>query len=242
MRGAQREGLVVRRTEVKERLRELIRERLPGEVLPSERALSEEFGVSRPTLRAAMDDLARDGLLVREHGRGTFTRKITQELVPTGDFTVPPAEGTWSSEVVDFATHPAGARLGQRLEVSPSQVLVAVTRLRIVENAPMAIEHLLIPHALVPGITRDDFQSGSLYELLRVRYEIVATTAVQITEPTVTDAAESALLGVPHYAPALLFERTTRDAAERVFEHTRSIYRGDRYRITSHLRFDRPAG
>jgi GntR family transcriptional regulator len=75
-----------------------------------------------------------------------------------------------------------------------------------------------------------------------MRYEIVATTAVQITEPTVTDASESELLGVPEYAPALLFERTTRDAAERVFEYTRSIYRGDRYRITSHLRFDRTSG
>lgn len=229
----------MRRTEVKARLRELIDQRRSGEVLPSERALSEQFGVSRPTLRAAMDDLARDGLLVREHGRGTFTRKISQELTPTGHFTVPPAEGTWTSKVVDYATRPAGARLGQRLEVSPRQVLVAVTRLRIVDQAPMAIEHILIPHALVPGITRSDFESGSLYELLRTRYEIVATTALQITEPTVTDAPESALLGVPEFAPALLFERTTRDAHERVFEHTRSIYRGDRYRITSHLRFDR---
>lgn len=232
----------MRRTEVKERLRELIRQRRPGEVLPSERALSEEFGVSRPTLRAAMDDLARDGLLVREHGRGTFTRKISQELAPIGDFAVPPAEGTWSSKVVAFGVRPAGARLGQRLEVSPSHVLLAVTRIRIVENAPMAIEHILIPNAVVPGISRPDFETGSLYELLRIRYEIVATTAVQITEPTVTDASESELLGVPEYAPALLFERTTRDAADRVFEHTRSIYRGDRYRITSHLRFDRTSG
>jgi GntR family transcriptional regulator len=236
----------VRRTEVRERLRELIQQRRPGEVMPSERALSEEFGVSRPTLRAAMDDLARDGLLVREHGRGTFTgaRKISQELTPTtpGDFAVPPAEGTWFSKVVEFRVEPAGARLGQRLEVSPSHELLAVTRVRIVENAPMAIERILLPHDLVPGISPEDFESGSLYELLRMRYEIVATTAVQITEPTVTDPDEATLLGVPQYAPALLFERTTRDANERVFEYTRSIYRGDRYRITSHLRFDRTSG
>jgi GntR family transcriptional regulator len=236
----------VRRTEVRERLRELIGQRQPGEVMPSERALSEEFGVSRPTLRAAMDDLARDGLLVREHGRGTFTgtRKISQELTPTapGDFSVPPAEGTWFSKVVEFRVDPAGARLGRRLEVSPSHELLAVTRVRVVENAPMAIERILIPNDLVPGIGPEDFESGSLYELLRLRYEIVATTALQITEPTVTDPEEAALLGVPQYAPALLFERTTRDAAERVFEYTRSIYRGDRYRITSHLRFDRTSG
>ncbi|MET0136573.1 MAG: winged helix-turn-helix domain-containing protein, partial [Kibdelosporangium sp.] len=89
----------MKRAEVRERLRKLIDSRQPGEVLPSERNLSEELGVSRPTLRAAMSDLARDGLLVREHGRGTFTgvRKISQELAPTptGEFNVPPADGTW---------------------------------------------------------------------------------------------------------------------------------------------------
>jgi GntR family transcriptional regulator len=59
--------------------------------------------------------------------------------------------------------------------------------------------------------------------------------AVQTAEPTVTDAGESGLLGVPLHSPALLFERTTRDDGGRIIDFTRSIYRGDRYRITSHL-------
>jgi GntR family transcriptional regulator len=236
----------VRRAEVRERLRELIQSRQPGEVLPSERNLSEELGVSRPTLRAAMSDLARDGLLIREHGRGTFTgtRKISQELAPTatGEFNVPPADGTWFSKVVQFRTETAGARLGQRLQVSPSTELLHVTRVRIVDDRPMAIERILLPSELVPEISPADFESGSLYQLLRMRYEVVASKAVQTTEPTVTDAAESDLLGVPLHAPALLFERTTTDASDRVIEYTRSIYRGDRYRITTHLTFDHRSG
>ncbi|MFC9252956.1 GntR family transcriptional regulator [Amycolatopsis thailandensis] len=236
----------MRRTEVKERLRQLIERRLPGEVLPSERALSTEIGVSRPTLRAAIDELERDGLVVREHGRGTFTapRKISQDLVPaTGrEQYAPPADGDWSSRVIDFATTPAGARLGKRLEVSPGRQLVAVTRIRVVEEAPMAIERILVPRDLVPDITAAGFESGSFYELLRTRYEVVPATAVQVIEPTVTDTDESTLLGVPLHSPALLFERTTRDADGRVIEYTRSIYRGDRYRITSHLKFDHTSG
>jgi GntR family transcriptional regulator len=236
----------VKRAEVRERLRQLINSRQPGEVLPSERNLSEELGVSRPTLRAAMSDLARDGLLVREHGRGTFTgsRKISQELAPTatGEYNVPPADGTWFSRVVEFSTHVAGARLGQRLQVSPSTELLHVTRVRIVDDRPMAIERILLPALLVPEIAPADFESGSLYELLRMRYEVVASKAVQTTEPTVTDPAESELLGVPLHAPALLFERTTTDTADRVIEYTRSIYRGDRYRITTHLTFDHTSG
>ncbi len=77
---------------------------------------------------------------------------------------------------------------------------------------------------------------------MRLRYEVVATDAVQTTEPTVTDAIEAERLEVPLHAPALLFERTTRDSTDRVIEYTRSIYRGDRYRITTHLKFDHNSG
>jgi len=234
----------VRRAEVRDRLRELIDARAPGDPMPSERLLSEQLGVSRPTLRAAIDDLARNGLLVRHHGRGTFTspQKISQEVPATAGQPVPPAEGDWLSKVLEFRTEPAGARLGRRLQVSPRDDLLCVIRLRIVDGEPMALEEIRLPAALVPGITAEEFVSGSLYSRLRERYRVDATEAVQTTEPTVTDASEARLLGVPPYSPALLFERTTRDDGNRVIEFTRSVYRGDRYRITSHLKLGPNSG
>ncbi|ADB29203.1 transcriptional regulator, GntR family [Kribbella flavida DSM 17836] len=232
----------MRRKETRDRLLALIEDSGPGQVLPSERSLSETLGVSRPTLRAALDDLARDGLVVREHGRGTFisARKIHQELEPTeaGDFAVPPAEGSpWHSRLVSFGLEPAGARMGRRLEVSPGTELVSVVRLRLVDGLPMCIERILVPAAAVPGITGRDFELGSFYGLLRGRYGVAPKDAVQVTEPTVTDAQESALLDVPLHSPALLIERTTRTADRAVIEYTRSVYRGDRYRITTRLTF-----
>lgn len=234
----------MRRAEVRDRLRELIGVRAPGDPMPSERSLSEDLGVSRPTVRAAIDDLARDGLLVRQHGRGTFTspHKISQEVPSASGQPVPPAEGDWISEVLEFRIASAGARLGRRLQVSPGDDLLSVTRRRIVDGEPMALEEIRLPAALVPGIAAEDFVSGSLYRRLRERYRIDATEAVQTTEPTVTDAGESRLLGVPLYSPALLFERTTRDGGGRVIEFTRSVYRGDRYRITSHLKLGPNSG
>ncbi|MEU4196745.1 GntR family transcriptional regulator [Kribbella sp. NPDC026611] len=230
----------MRRADARDRLRQLIQLRNPGEPLPSERSLSESLGVSRPTLRAALDDLARDGLITREHGRGTFTTRVHQQLeaTPAGEFEAPRVDGPpWQSRLISFAVEPAGARLGRRMEVSPGDRVVAAVRLRIVDDAPMCIEHIRVPAVFVPGITGRDFETGSFYGLLRSRYGVPPRDAVQTTEPTVTDAEESELLGVPLHSPALLFERTTRNADHAVIEYTRSLYRGDRYRITTRLTF-----
>ncbi|MCD5348573.1 UTRA domain-containing protein [Kineosporia mesophila] len=182
---------------------------------------------------------------MRHPGRGTFTkvRPVSQPLtVRPPEFAVPPAEGTWLSRVEEFTVAAAGPRLGARLNISPASEALTVRRLRITDDEPMAIEHISLPAALVPGIRPDDFETGSLYQVLRQRFGVAVATAVQTTEATVTDATESALLEVPVYAPALLFERTTKDADGRVVEYTRSIYRGDRYRITAQLRLDDSSG
>lgn len=232
----------MRRTEVQQRLRELIGTIAPGDALPSERDLSGELGASRPTVRAAIEELAREGLLVRRHGRGTFTspRKISQEVPSTAY--LPPADGEWASEVLEFGTAPAGPRLGPRLRVSPGADVVRALRRRLVDGEPIALEEIHIPRSIVPGLSRDDFAGGSLYRHLRDRHGVVPAEASQTTEPTVTDGTESRLLGVPLHSPALLFERTTRDTGGRLIEFARSVYRGDRYRITQHLKLGPESG
>lgn len=234
----------MRRAEVRDRLRELIDARAPGDPMPSERSLSDLLRASRPTVRAALDDLARTGLLVRQHGRGTFTspNKISQEVPATSGMPVPPADGDWTSQVLEMRTEPAGARLGRRLQMSPGDSLVYVRRRRIVDGEPMAIEEIRLPARIVPGIGPEDFVAGRLYHRLREHFAVHPAEAVQTIEPTVTDAGESRLLEVPLHSPALLFERTTQDDHGHIIEFTRSIYRGDRYRITSHLKIGPNSG
>ncbi|MBU2663683.1 GntR family transcriptional regulator [Actinoplanes bogorensis] len=218
----------MRRGEVSERLRAFVGTVLPGDPLPSERDLSVQLGTSRPTVRIAIEELTREGLLVRRHGRGTFRnlRKISQEVPSSAD--LPPAEGDWQSELLEYAVTTAG--------------LVRAVRLRIVDGAPMAIEEIVVPLAVAPGLTEQDFVAEPLYQRLREHHGVVPASAVQTTEPTVTNAAQSELLGVPVHSPALRFERTTHDAAGRVIEHAQSVYRGDRYRLTQHLRFGPESG
>ena len=224
--------------QTRERVLDIINGLELGAAIPSERRLSTELGVSRLTVRAALDDLVRDGHLLRRRGAGTFVTepKIAQELTMTS-FTddmrrrgLAPASRTLELKVV-----PAHARLGRILHVSPAEPIVAAKRLRLADGETMAIEALHVREALVPGLTAEDLEQHSFYELLRDRYGTVIAGGIQAIEPTVTNEEESSALGVPVHSPAFLFERVTRDAAGGVVEYVRSIYRGDRYRLVTEL-------
>jgi GntR family transcriptional regulator len=233
----------VKRTQAREAILTMVAATDAGDALPSEHELCQALGVSRPTLRAAVDELVEEGVLIRRPGRGTFTAasKVAQPLAPTAgvanSFRVPLTEGVWESRTLRFERASAGARLGRALGVSPSEALVKVERLRIVNGAPLAIERIHVPDKYVPGITGDDFQRGSFYQLLHSRYGITMARAAQSIEATVTDEPESQHLEVPPYSPALLFDVTTRDSRDLIIEYTRAVYRGDRYRIDSDLVF-----
>ncbi|MFI1960137.1 GntR family transcriptional regulator [Streptomyces althioticus] len=223
---------------MRDALLELIEARGPGDAVPSERALCAQLGVSRPTVRAAVDELVVAGLLVREHGRDMFVsaEKITQQLVPNrGALTVLQAKGAWTGRILEFRTLPAGARVGRRLRVSPAAEVRYAARLRLVDGVPMVVEHLHVPAALVPGLTGAELEQGDLYEQFRDRHGVRVGEAVQSVEPTVVTRAEAEPLDVPELSPALLFERLTTDAEGRPVECVRSVYRGDRYRIVSRL-------
>jgi GntR family transcriptional regulator len=193
-----------------------------------------------------VEDLTRTGLLVRQQGRGTFTspQKVTQEMTgtTTNAMAVPPAEGDWSSRVVRFTTAPAGPPRAARLDLRSQDPVLRVTRVRIVDHEPIAIEKIELPAHLVPGLNPEDMESGNFYQLLRERYRIVVADAVQTLEPSVTNPEQAELLDVPVYSPILQVERTTRDTTGRTVEFVQSVYRGDRYRITSKLRFDTTSG
>lgn len=237
-----------KRDRVREFLLDLVETGGPGQPIPSERQLCAELDVSRPTLRAVVEELVRDGLLVKRHGQGMFIAqpKIAQDLAQSARnrnaVSVAGVSGVWSSRIVDFTRISAGARVGRRLRLAPSAPVLRVVRLRLVDGEPMSLDTLYLPEALVPGLTAGDLEKHSFYDLLETRYGIGVTSAVQTIEPTVTDEEEAGLLGVPAHFPALLFERVTEDAEGRVVEFAHAVYRGDRYRIVSHLALQRDRG
>jgi len=224
--------------ETRERVLELIESLGSGDSIPSERQLGVDLGVSRLTVRAALDELVREGYLVRRRGAGTFVAepKVAKGIDITSFSDDMRARGlTPGSRTIELRTIPAGARLGRILHVSPSEAVVAVKRLRLADGDPMAIELLHVRSSLVPGLTARDLEQNSFYDLLTSRYDVSIVGGTQTVEPTVTNEEESEALGVPLHSPALLFERVTRTAAGEVVEYTSSTYRGDRYRLVTEI-------
>jgi GntR family transcriptional regulator len=210
-----------------------------GDALPSERRLATDLKVSRPTLRAVIDELVREGLLLRRHGSGTYVAepKIALPLTMTSFSEDMARRGMRpSSRVVSFECQSAGAKLGQRLQISPVDEVWVITRLRLADDETMAIEWLHAPRRLLPELRREELATHSFYELLRVRRGIVIASGTQTIEPTVTSPEEADLLCVPVHSPAFLFERTTQSEQGEVVEFVRSVYRGDRYRLVTELR------
>lgn len=228
---------------IRDEILDLVEELDVGDALPPERVLAPRFAVSRMTLRRAVEELVREGRLERRHGAGTFVAepKIAQGLAVTSFSDDMRQRGSVpSSRTLAVDEVLAGAPLGRRLEISPGDRVTRVARLRLADDAPMALETLHVPHAVAPDLTGEMLDNQSFYELLGSRYGVVLARGQQTIEATVTDEAESEILEVPLHSPAFLFERISRAADGRVVEFVRSVYRGDRYQFTLDLHPARP--
>jgi len=237
--GAKAQTIPGKQALVRDRLLDLLEQLEVGTAIPPERRLAADLGVSRPTLRAVVDDLVRAGRLRRRHGSGTYVAepKIALALTMTSFTEDMQRRGMRpDSRVLSFELTTAGAKIGQKLRLSPADEIYAIERLRLADDETMAIEFLHVPRAIAPELTKRDLEHHSFYDLLRERHGIVVSAGVQTIEPTVTNEEEAEILGVPLHAPAFLFERVSTSQREEVVEFVRSIYRGDRYKLVTELR------
>src|SRR3954454_22941108 len=205
---------VTKQSHTRRQVLDLIEQLGVGTAIPSERQLSADLGVSRLTVRAALDGLAREGHLVRRRGSGTYVQqpKIAQELTMTSFSEDMRRRGMVpGSRTVSIQSELAGARLGRALQVSPAEKVLVIKRWRLADGQPMAIEALHLPEWLVPGLEPKDLDNGSFYELLAGRFGIHIAEGVQAIEATVTNEGEAAAPGVPLHPRAFLFERRSRD-------------------------------
>lgn len=209
-----------------------------GEAIPSERELSDYYGVSRMTVRHALSDLARQGVLRREIGKGTFVvgPRITQTLDALTGFS---AE-MWArgrvpkTRVVSLMSRAAGHTVADALRIDPTQEVVIVERLRLADEDVVALECSHLWFAGCEGLLQDDL-TGSLYALLTGRYGVIPTRARQVIGAGPSGHREGQLLSIPQGTAVLLLKRTVLEQNQRPFEYVESVYRADRYAFVAEL-------
>jgi GntR family transcriptional regulator len=209
-----------------------------GDRVPSERELTERYGVSRMTARHALGTLEQEGFLQRVQGKGTFVAppKLEQPLVGLNSFTedmrmrglLP------STQVRSVTVEPAGERLGALLGLPAAEPAYRIERLRLANGEPMALETVYLSARLVPGLPDLDL-TRSLYALLEERWGIRLAGAMQSLEAVLAGPEEAEVLHVLPGAPLLALTRISKNRAGDPIEYTRSLYRADRYRFTVSL-------
>lgn len=225
--------------------REIATGRWPtGSKLPTERELATRMGVSRQTVREALEELERASLIVRRQGSGTYVaeRRLEQSLL--GHFSIVDALRA-SGAVVDTTVlsqtlTTAPPTVAESLAIERDAPVLELERLRRVDGEPLMVESTWLPAQLLEGVEETDFSATGLYELLRERYGIVLVRAVESFEPVVLHADEAAALGVAAGEPALMLLRTTFDAEERPVEYARALLRADRCRTLVERRVEEP--
>jgi GntR family transcriptional regulator len=207
--------------------------------LPNESKLAELFGVSKITVRQALQELADLGYIRREQGRGTFVSqpKFGQGPRELMSFTeeMDRHRLTASARVLEKTVSEADLAVAEHLQLRLHAQVFVLRRLRLADGEPMGIQTAHIPVDLAPGLSQEDFENVSLYGLLQSRYGIQPARGHEQYFATSADADSAVLLGIPAGAPVFAAERVTFTKNGTPFEFTKSIMRGDRYSIVLNL-------
>ncbi len=215
-----------------------------GMCLPSEREFCEEYGISRMTVRQAISDLVKEGLLYRERGKGTYVAspKIEQGLTKLTSFTEDMLNRNVKPGVrlVELKQIKADEHLEKILQVEPGTLLHELSRVRLADDEPMAIERVYVPVHFYPALSAEQVAHGSLYEVLRKEAHLTIHEAVQSIEATLAGPHEAELLNIKPKSAVMLMKRITQNANGEIFEYAESIYRGDRYIFKTKLYANTP--
>jgi GntR family transcriptional regulator len=223
-----------------QKVREQLRQRIvrgfwkPGDLLPTEPDLGEQFGVSAGTVKQALLSLARDGLIIRRAGKGTFVARLDGSRsfarffrfrdAPSGENLDP------TIRVVETRVLRAAPRaITEGLQIAHDAPVVFLRRLLIQDDVPICIYDSHLPCDLVPNVENVPLDRDRLYRALEKHFGIHVVSADEVLRADAVKGPEAKLLNLREGAPVILIDRTAFTHGGRIIEFRRTIGRSDRF-------------
>ena len=213
-----------------------------GAILATERDFQEQYGVSRSTVRQALATLEREGLIVRDRGRGT--RVASAPYIENL-----PGLRSFSEEMRHIGRIPDARVLAVSQVLPPPEVVAALGlddgdeaiclhRLMCIDGKPVVTFRSYLPKRL--GVTLDASFKGSLYALLEDAYQLPLREAWETIEAAGCPADAAELLGLRIGDPVLIRRRLTCTTNQMAVEYVEGVYHGQRYKYSLHLHRQKP--
>lgn len=211
---------------------------LSGDKLPPERKLCEEFGVSRITIRQALDKLEDLNIIDRKQGKGTYILPFEYGKLPEifSQFTldIERAGERPETKMLDMKRIKSDLYLNKKMGIAVETPVYKLSRLRMADGRPLLLEYSFIPYSVAPDMDRFDFGDLSLYQVLEQEYSVKIDQAFETLNPTSLNEKDASLLERTEGAIGMKLERFAY-ANEQVIEFTSSLMVEDKYKYTVDL-------
>src|SRR6202162_1776992 len=210
-----------------------------GDQLPTEDSLIARFGVSRITVRRAIQNLVSRGLVEIRRGKGTFVTapKIMQDLKELSGFVEDmhalghkPTARVIGKEIVT-----ANATVARQLALTRGERVVRIRRVRLANGVPLSFDETYLPLDIGKKIITNNLKVEPLFSLLERKYDVPLVEAEYKLGAVAATADVSAVLRVPQGSPIFLIERTSYSTGGRPVDYERLYYRGDLIRFVTRL-------
>lgn len=211
-----------------------------GSMIPTEKELSQIFGISRTTVRQAITDLVRSERLYRIKSKGTFVSrpKINQDFIQSiqsfNDDML--NEGrTPSTQVLALELLPLPEEIAYQMGAAPGSQAVYLYRKRCADNEPIVRVETYLPYPACSFILEHDFTAESLYQVLSEREETRVTHIIRTCEAKPANTDDVAILNMKRGRPIHYFVSVGRNREGQLIEYSIARYRGDQSKFRVEL-------
>ena len=201
--------------------------------IPSENDMVKTYGVSRITVRQALNDLQKEGLIFKIHGKGTFVArpKAVQNLMRLEGFgeAMSAAGHETHSQVLGHRIMRPGSHIAARLALDEASEVMEIRRIRYLDRDPISLDVTYVPVDLGQRLIREDLPRRDIFLILESDYGLRLDRAELRIDATLADAALAQALAVQEGSPVLRIERLTMAIPERPVDFEYLYYRGDAF-------------